>query len=432
MCQYGDELYQRTLRTIPVPDDLAPITDIDTASEVRPERAGLDASTVDAIWDACQELYRTGVYPLLSICLRRRGQIVLNRSLGYYRDAKVATVDTPICVFSASKSVSAVLVHLLAQQGEVNLLNPVSYYLPAFAAKGKGSITLQQLLTHRGGIAKMPKDVDVDLLFDHDTAVAMICDAVPTDHQSRVQGYHTLTTGFIFNELIKVTTGLDAQQYLHRYISKPMDMRYFRFGLNKRDQPRVAINAVTGPDIRLANWALSTLLGTHPEKAIEMTNDPRFYQAIIPSANMFATAEEMSRFYQMLLNGGQWQGKQILDPLTVHQATRSQGNFQLDRSLMLPMRYSAGFMLGGSPVGMYGLDTQYAFGHLGYANIFTWADPQRDIAVSLMNTGKLAVGPHIKALFSLLHTISGQCPSSEDMTRDEPSYHRRKTATSAA
>ena len=81
-----------------------------------------------------------------------------------------------------------------------------------------------------------------------------------------------------------------------------------------------------------------------------MTNDHRFYNSIIPSANLFATAEEVSRFYQMLLNQGQWQGKTILEPLTVHQAVRPLGGFQFDRSLMLPMRYSAGFMLGGSPV----------------------------------------------------------------------------------
>ena len=45
-----------------------------------------------------------------------------------------------------------------------------------------------------------------------------------------------------------MTTGLNAQQYLQRYISKPMGMRYFRFGLNKRDQARVAINTTTGLD----------------------------------------------------------------------------------------------------------------------------------------------------------------------------------------
>jgi CubicO group peptidase (beta-lactamase class C family) len=424
--QFREDLYRKLFRTVRVPKELAAVTDIDTAAEVDPGLAGLEQASVDRIWEACQNLYRSGVYPMLSLCLRRRGEIVLNRSLGHSREEVVANLHTPICLFSASKSVSAVLVHLLAQQGKVNLLNPVSYYIPAFASKGKGSITLMQLLTHRGGIAKVPEGTEVELLYDHDTALAMICDSAPTDHLGRVQAYHTLTTGFIFNELIKVTTGLDAQQYLNRYISKPMGMRYFRFGLNKRDQAHVAINTTTGPASSLISAALSSVLGTHPDNAINMTNDPRFYRAIIPSANLFATAEEVSRFYQMLLDHGQWQGKQILDPLTVHGAVRSLGKFEIDRSLMLPMRYSAGFMLGGTPVGIYGLDTQYAYGHLGYANIFCWADPQRDIAVSVMNTGKLALGPHLKALPLLLHAISAECPADVDMVGDEPVYRRNR------
>jgi CubicO group peptidase (beta-lactamase class C family) len=432
-------LYQRAFRTVSIPDDLAAITDIDP-HEVSPQSAGLDAAAVNGIWEACQKLYRTGVYPMLSLCLRRHGEVVINRSLGYsrndgrdnrrdgHREQQIATINTPICAFSASKSVSAVLMHVLAQQGAIDLFDPVSDYLPAFAAKGKGNITIMDLLTHRGGIAKFPKGTNIDLLYDPDAALALICDTAPTYHESRFQGYHTLTSGFIFNELIELTTGLDAQQYLQRYISKPMGMRYFRFGLTQRDQARVAINATTGPVIRLADWALSTVLGTHPETAVRMTNDPRFYRAVIPSANLFCTAEEMSRFYQMLLNDGQWRGRQILEPQTVHNATRSQGKFELDRSLMLPMRYSAGFMLGGSPIGMYGLDTQYAFGHLGYANIFSWADPQRDIAVSLMNTGKLALGPHLLALPALMHAISRACPTVTTVTaprKSSPSTKKR-------
>lgn len=409
LANYRDDVYRRLFRTVPVPDDLASVTDIDTAAEVDPRQADLEPAAVETIWDACQNLYRSGVYPLLSLCLRHRGEIVLNRSIGHARAGKVASVQTPICLFSASKAVSAVLVHLLAEQGEVDLLNPVSYYIPAFAAKGKGSITLLQLLTHRGGIASVPDDIELEQLYDHDAAVRMICAAQPADQQGRVQAYHALTTGFIFNELIKVTTGLDAQQYLDKYIRKPMGMRYFRYGLTKRDQKSVALNTTTGLDNALINRTLTSLLGAHPDQAVAMTNDPRFYRAVIPSANLFGTAEEVSRFYQMLLNHGQWQGKRILDPLTVHGATRSLGNFKLDRSLMLPMRYSAGFMLGASPIGMYGRDTQYAYGHLGYANIICWADPQRAIAVGLMNTGKLVLGPHLKAFLVLLNAISAAC-----------------------
>lgn len=422
--KYRDEAYQRLFRTVDVPEDIDRVTDIDRNNEVDPALAELDPASVETIWSACQDLYRSRVYPLLSICLRRRGQVVLNRSLGHAREGKIASVRTPICLYSASKAVSAVLIHLLAEQDHVNLLNPVSYYIPAFAARGKGSITLQQLLTHRGGIAMVPDDVDLDLLFDHKAALAMICEAEPSDHQGREQAYHALTTGFIFNELIRVTTGLDAQQYLQRYISKPMGMRYFRFGLTKKDQARVAINRTTGLDIAPINRVLERVMGTHPDKAVELTNDPRFYEEVIPSANLFATAEEVSRFFQMLLNHGEWEGKQILDPLTVHRATRSQGKASLDKTLILPMRYSAGFMLGGSPIGIFGRDTQYAYGHLGYANIFCWADPQRDIAVSLMNTGKLVLGSHIKTLPVLLNAISSECEPVVDMESDVPIYRR--------
>jgi len=403
------EIYRRLFRTVPVPDDLASVTDIDTAAEVDPRQAGLDQAAVDEIWNACQNLYRSGVYPLLTLCLRRRGKIVLNRSLGFAQESKPGSVRTPICLYSASKAVSAMLIHLLAEQGEVELANPVSYYIPAFAAHGKGKITLLELLTHRAGVADVPDDVDLELLYDHDAAVQMICDARPADHQGRKQAYHAITTGFLFNELIKVTTGLNAQQYLDRYIRKPMGMRYFRYGLTRREQEHVAINTSTGLDSALTNRALSTVLGTYPNKAVAMTNESRFYRAIIPSANLFGTAEEVSRFYQMLLNQGKWQGKRVLARQTVQGAVQSTTGFELDRSLLLPMRYSAGFMLGGSPIGMYGRNTQSAYGHLGYSNIICWADPQRDIAASLMNTGKPVIGPHIPALFKLVDTISTRC-----------------------
>jgi len=125
--QHRQAYLQNLFRTIDVPEDLTTVTDIDRAGEVDPVEADLDPQGVEAIWEATRNLYRTGVYPLLSLCLRRRGKIVLNRSLGHYRDGKVASINTPICLYSASKAVTAVLVHLLAEQGRINLLNPVSY-----------------------------------------------------------------------------------------------------------------------------------------------------------------------------------------------------------------------------------------------------------------------------------------------------------------
>ncbi|NND66280.1 MAG: hypothetical protein HKN19_01720, partial [Halioglobus sp.] len=76
------------------------------------------------------------------------------------------------------------------------------------------------------------------------------------------------------------------------------------------------------------------------------------------------------------------------------------------------------------PFGIYGKDTEYAYGHLGYANIFGWADPQRDIAVSLMNTGKAVLGPHLVPLVKLLGKIAEACEPVVDMQSDVPAYRR--------
>ena len=94
---------------------------------------------------------------------------------------------------------------------------------------------------------------------------------------------------------------------------------------------------------------------------------------------------------------------------------------------MMPMRYSAGAMLGGSPLGFYGRNTQHAYGHIGLSNIFCWADPERAISVAILNTGKPILGLHIKPFLSLIGLISSSCPPVVDMLSDEPHYQRTYT-----
>lgn len=428
------DIYRRTFRTIDIPEDLKSITDIDREGEVAPRDVGLTTEAVEEIWSTIEDFFRTGIHPMLSVCVRRHGKVFLNRSIGYasgvsfaeqVEDPVVATLDTPVCLFSASKSISAMLAHLLAQQGKINLLDPVSYYIPAFAAKGKGNISIQQMLSHRGGVPNIQGDVNVDLLFDHAEAVRRICEAEPNDPDGRVMAYHAVTSGFIIDELIRVTTGMDAQQYLNKYIRKPLGMKYFRYGLDKKYYDKVAVNYVSGlRNGRVIGGVLKKVFSVEVDDSVELSNSESFYQAIVPSANIYATAEEVSRFYQLLLDHGQWQGKQIFDPLTIHRATRETGKMQIDKSLMLPMRYSAGMMLGGKPIGMYGRNSHYAYGHLGFSNIFCWADPERDISVAIMNTGKPVLGPHIKALPKMIGAITENCPPVVDMVNAEPVYKR--------
>src|SRR5690606_12719136 len=118
-------------------------------------------------------------------------------------DAKViATPDTPYCLFSASKAITAMLVHLLEERSLLNQLNPVSYYIPEFAANGKKRITVQQILAHRAGIASF-REIDPEVLFDYDAIMQLIYAAEPTNLHGRELAYHALTGGYVLGELVR-------------------------------------------------------------------------------------------------------------------------------------------------------------------------------------------------------------------------------------
>jgi CubicO group peptidase (beta-lactamase class C family) len=151
------------------------------------------------------------------------------------------------------------------------------------------------------------------------------------------------------------------------------------------------------------------VLGASWKDIMRLSNDPRFMKEIIPSVNMVSTADEMSRFFQLLLNRGELGGVRVFEPITIRRATMEAGKTAIDRTVMLPMRYSTGLILGSGPIGMYGPFTKHAFGHLGFSNILCWADYDRDIAVSLINTGKALLGIHIVPLLRLLTCISLYC-----------------------
>ena len=134
------------------------------------------------------------------------------------------------------------------------------------------------------------------------------------------------------------------------------------------------------------------------------------HSAVIPAGNLYATADETSRFFQMMLNGGLWQGQRLFEEETIAQATRPVGRIGFDRTLLVPVRFTPGFIRGEKPFGLYGEKCHNAYGHLGFINIVCWADPDRDIAVGLLNTGKSLSPDSLPALGKLLWAISRYCP----------------------
>jgi CubicO group peptidase (beta-lactamase class C family) len=392
----------------------------DSQSEVNPESVGMSFKQRNAIWKATETLYKTGASPAITLCVRRKGQIVLNRAIGYARGngpqdtaqtpKVLATPNTRICLFSASKVVTAMMIHLLDEMGEIDLLDPISNYIPEYGVNGKKDATIYHLLAHRGGIPSLPKGTDPQLLFNPEAALDLLYKAKPIAPSGHRVAYHALTAGYVLGEIIQRVTGKNAREFLAEKISIPMEMPSFNFGLAPEYRDKVALNYSTGiKPVLLMDTFLRNILGGSMEDAEYYTNDPKFMDTICPAGNIFATAEESSRFFQMLLDGGRYKDKQIFSPKTIRRATIEVSRPEMDAKLILPMRYAMGPMLGAKPVGLYGFNTPNAFGHLGYTSIFCWADPDRDIAVSLLTSGKFLVGTGLPAVMNLVANISKQC-----------------------
>jgi CubicO group peptidase (beta-lactamase class C family) len=393
-----------------------------SAAEVEPRAAGLQPADVDAIWAAAVGVYTSGLYPAIQVCLRRRGKVVIDRSIGHLRgnapddprDAAPvrATPRTLFNLFSASKAVTAMLVHLLDERRLVHLDDPVAHYIPEFARHGKQRITLRHVLTHRAGIPQIPPElVDVGLLEHPDQILQLLCDARPRHYAGRKLAYHALTGGFVLGEVIRRVTGKDARRFLKDEILTPLGFDAFEYGVPQARMAEVAINAFTGPPlIPPLSTIIKRALSVDFKGAVRMSNDPRFLTSIVPAGNIIATANEASRFMQLLLDGGALDGTRVFEQRTVSRAVAEDSYLEIDLTLGIPIRYSMGFMLGSRLASLYGLDTSRAFGHLGFTNVMMYADPERDIAVGIMTSGKPVFSPGLLHTFWLPQVIARRCP----------------------
>lgn len=408
------------LRRIKVPHDLKSVTTVGDEEDSEP--LGVSRRTIERIWGAARELYRTGVHPTVQLCLRRNGRVVLDRAIGHARgngphdsqDAEkvLATPETPFCVFSTSKAVTAMVIHLLQERGALDIADRVADYIPEYAVHGKDQTTIGHVLAHRAGVPVLPPDlVDLDQASDREFVLKTVSEAKPLVKPGTLLAYHAISGGFILGEIVQRVTGKTVHDVLAESILDPLGFRWGNWGVNEADVPCVGLNYVTGPPLlpplsTLVNRVLSMPL----DKVVELSNDPRFNTAVLPSANVITTAHELSRFFEIFRAGGAIDGVRIMQLETIRRALTEQSRLEIDLSLGFPTRFSYGLMLGAKVLSPFGLDTDLAFGHLGLINIMGWADPERGISGGLINSGKAIVYPELPRFYGLMQRIASDVP----------------------
>ena len=383
----------------------------------------LNPAELDRIWDAVRHWYRAGMQPAIQLCLRHNGEVILNRAIGHAwgngpadpLDAEQipVTTDTPFCVYSAAKAITTTVVHMLVERGTFSLDDRVCDYLPTYTGHGKERTTIRHVMTHSAGIpfATGPRP-DLRRMNDSDYAREQLGALKPLHRPGLLHIYHGLTWGPLIREIVSAATGRNIREVLATEILDPLSFRWTNYGVAQADVPLVAPSHVTGKPLPAPIAAgLKIALGGSMTQIIPFSNSPMFLTSVVPSSSTVSTANELSRFAEILCRGGELDGVRVLREDTLRAATKQCRRLRPDVATGLaPMRWGTGFMLGSRRFGPFGRDAAAAFGHTGLTNIAIWADPSRGLAVGLVSSGKPGGHPEAGRYTALLDRINAEVP----------------------
>ena len=401
-----------------VPADLDSVTDIGDEDPSEISRAA-----VERIWQDARHWYQAGLHPAIQVCLRYNGAVVLNRAIGHGwgngpadppdADKVPVTTETPFCVYSAAKAISTTVVHMLVERGHFSLDDRVADYLPNYTSHGKDRTTIRHVLTHSAGVpfATGPRP-NLKRMNDSQYTRAKLGELRPIHRPGLMHIYHGLTWGPLIREIVSAATGQSIRDILAAEVLDPLGFRWTNYGVAQQDVPLVAPSHVTGKPLPApVAAAFRTAVGGTMQQIIPFSNTPLFLTGVIPSSSTISTADELSRFAEILRRGGELDGVRIMRSETLKAAVTEARRLRPDVATgLMPLRWGTGYMLGSNRFGPFGRNAPAAFGHTGLTNVVVWADPERRLSVGLISSGKPGRHPEAGRYTALLDRITAEIP----------------------
>jgi uncharacterized protein YbbC (DUF1343 family)/CubicO group peptidase (beta-lactamase class C family) len=250
----------------------------------------------------------------------------------------------------------------LVERQKLGLDDPVAIYWPQFAKNNKSAITVRQLLTHYSGLRA---DLDLSSKWSgYSTAVKLMGE----ERLVSAPGLNYLYSDInfeILGELVRRVSGQPLDVYCAENIFQPLGMKSTGFNPSPLLRPDIAPTEYFGSTMRQGE--------VHDPTASRM-------EGIAGHAGLFSTADDLAIFARMMLNGGSWNGVQILSHESVDEMTIPQSPIGKAKLRGLGWNLAAPFAANREqllPVGSYG--------HLGFTGTMLWIDPVSNTYVIVLS-----------------------------------------------
>ncbi|MFC4763159.1 serine hydrolase domain-containing protein [Dyella koreensis] len=334
--------------------------------------------------------------------LMRNGNVVDWQAYGYSDLARRVPMhkDAIFRIYSMTKTITSVAVMMLVEEGKLSLDDPLSRYLPGFAAPqvlagGTAEApqlraatkvpTLHALLTHTAGYpaglkgdeqaVKLMERVDPHGASDlRDFAARMSRVPLAADPDTRF-GYDGASLELLAR-VVEVASGQSFESFLQQRIFTPLHMRDTGFSVPTAERGRVVDLTIMGKDGKLA--LASTESARHPGVPLNAYTSG--------AGGLYSTAADYARFAQMLLNGGSLDGQSLLKRETVALMMRNQ--LTMLHPPVTQFSDAEGFGIGGyvvlDPVRRGQLGSVGQYGWSGAASTTYTIDPKEHLVAILL------------------------------------------------
>jgi CubicO group peptidase (beta-lactamase class C family) len=384
-----------------------------TAAPPDPRKAGMDSALLARIPARMKSFVDRGTVAGAVTLVARHGALASLDAVGYQdlESKKPMRTDTIFQIMSMTKPITAVGIMMLMEEGRLALSDPVQKHLPEFRGmwmlesregdrahtlrRPPRPITIRDLLTHTAGVTAPEAGRDILVTFDRTLAEAVtLYSQAPLEFEPGTKWAYSNAGIAVLGRIIEVVSGQPYERFIDGRILKPLGMKdsFFFPPAGKIDRIAMVYQIENG---KLRRAGPETYGGA-PEAYRKGAKYP------CPECGMFSTAADLQAFYQMMLNGGAYNGRRLLSRPTVElMTTVHTGSLRAGHSP--GMGYGLAWAIVREPLGALELLSVGTYGHGGAFGTQGWVDPKLDM-IRILMIGRTGDGSEER---NALFTIAG-------------------------